>query len=291
MTQADYPDPDLKLSWGNHALAKQRPVRCFAGFSVERMEGFGGTPVNFSRAGSSHYISHHDIMLADGEMFLDDRAIEQERNLRDTVTLLPSGSRIEGWSLPAERINIFTALYFEPSLLREDLETRYKAAPLRPVLYARDSDLLQTMRKLAAVFADPLLDDIYAESACLMAAIEALTLLPPEFEGSLTARQRQAVMEYVQEHLTDEISLSDLAAVAGLSRFHFGRSFKTTMGVSPYAFVLARRLERAIELLPDQAYSITDVARLSGFRSTANLRRKFLEAKGVTPAEFRRQVK
>jgi AraC family transcriptional regulator len=212
------------------------------------------------------------------------------RDLRNTITFLPSGCGVDGWSMPAKRMNSFTALYFDPALLRDDLDVRYRVASLQPILYAKDGALQETMHKLTALVTNPDVDDIYAESACIIAALEALELKRPETTGTLTHRQIKAVCDYIAAHLTDHISLSDLASSAKLSRYHFGRAFKATTGQSPYAFVLAERIKRASELLSKGYLPIETVASLTGFHSTAQLRRNFQHMKGETPRTYRRKA-
>ena len=69
-------------------------------------------------------------------------------------------------------------------------------------------------------------------------------LLDERQAAKLRPRDHAAVLEYVEEHLADRISLDHLADVAGCSRFHFGRLFKASTGQSPMAWVGQRRIER-----------------------------------------------
>lgn len=284
--------PDLTLECGGKPFeASLRPSRSWQGFAIENVSNPDSKAYNFRWSGDVHYLALHDILQQDCGSLVDGLKRDRTLDLRNTITFLPSGCSIEGWCLPAKRANSFTALYFDPALLRDDLELRYRAKPLAPILYARDGRLWESMRKLAALVADPLVEDLYAESACIMAAIEALALTPPETGGKLSHRQMKAVTDYIEEHFVQEISLADLAMAAGLSRYHFGRAFKLTTGESPYAFVLSRRVERAGELLAAGNRSIEAVAALAGFGSTVRLRRAFQQEKGMTPRSFERTMR
>lgn len=281
--------PDLMLEFDDRPFeVAARPSRSWDGFAIEHVEIEETEPYRFHWSGKTHYLALHDILLDDGGSVVDNLRPDATRDLRDTITFLPSGSAIDGWSLPAKRRNSFTALYFDPSVLRDDLELRYRTTSLRPILYTRDGVLHQTMHKLAALIADPHADSMYAESACILAAIEVLSLKPPETRGVLSSRQLAAVSEYIAAHLTDDISLSDLATVANLSRYHFSRAFKASTGQSPYAFVVSRRVERASELLANRDLPMERVAAASGFSSTAQLRRHFQQLKRQTLRDFRR---
>lgn len=147
------------------------------------------------------------------------------------------------------------------------------------------------MGKLCAAVNRPDVPDLYAESACIMAAVEALSLTGLAEERGLTRQQIDAVFDYVRAHFTDDIGLQDLASVIGLSRYHFGRAFKAATGQSPYAYIVAERVERASELLASSDASIESVALRTGFQSPARLRRNFQQLKGVSPQAFRRHLR
>ncbi|QUT05977.1 helix-turn-helix transcriptional regulator [Sphingobium phenoxybenzoativorans] len=283
--------PDLCLRHAGRPLdLSSRLSRSWRGFAVELVSVDGASEFSFQRVSNNHYLALHDIVLDQGQIRVDDLAMDQRRDLRGTITFLPSGCSVQGWSAATARTNSFTALYFDATLLREEMDMRYREASLAPVLYARGGPLPATMRKFQTVFADQALDSLHAESACLIAAIEVLSLPQMQGAGRLTARQTSAVIDYIGDNLAHDLSLSDLAGVAGLSRYHFGRAFKTTTGQSPYAFILQRRVDAAAEMMATSRMSVEQVAEMCGFRTTANLRRKFQQAKGMTPLAFRRSV-
>jgi AraC family transcriptional regulator len=95
----------------------------------------------------------------------------------------------------------------------------------------------------------------------------------------------------VEERLSDDLSLEDLAAAAGLSRAHFARSFRAATGQTPYAYLRERRVARARELLASSSRPVVEVAALTGFRSQSHLGRVFKAATGMTPGEYRRRVR
>lgn len=96
------------------------------------------------------------------------------------------------------------------------------------------------------------------------------------------------VRDFIRANLEGRITLDDMAAVAGYSRFHFGRAFKQTTGMPPYAYVHHERLASARELLEQTSLPIAQVARQCGFGSHAYFSVRFRDATGLTPAEYRR---
>jgi AraC family transcriptional regulator len=106
--------------------------------------------------------------------------------------------------------------------------------------------------------------------------------------GGLTLRQLGALREHVEQRLDQPLKNADLAAVAGLSPFHFARAFKTSMGAPPAEWVRLRRLTVAQRLLSDPGQSITDVAAAVGYESPSRFARAFREVTGLSPSRFRR---
>ena len=97
-----------------------------------------------------------------------------------------------------------------------------------------------------------------------------------------------AVCEYIREHCTEQITLEQTAKVAGFSKYHFARLFKTMTGTTCHNFLLERRILYAKNLLVDFTMPITEVAMRSGFNSLATFNRIFKSQIGCTPSEFRK---
>ncbi|MBA2077492.1 MAG: AraC family transcriptional regulator [Rhodanobacter sp. 68-29] len=97
------------------------------------------------------------------------------------------------------------------------------------------------------------------------------------------------VIDYLHSHLAERLSLDELAAVAGLSPFHFLRQFRTQHHATPQQMLMALRLARAKRLL-DAGEPPARVAADTGLSDQAHLTRAFLRRYGVTPARYQRQV-
>jgi AraC family transcriptional regulator len=109
------------------------------------------------------------------------------------------------------------------------------------------------------------------------------------FKGGLSGYQRKRILEFIDAHLKENISLAALAAEAGLSPHHFGKAFKASFGITPCQYVTRRRVRRAKELLLSDHRSITDVAYTLGFCSHSHLTETFRKVTGMTPSEFRKK--
>jgi AraC family transcriptional regulator len=107
-------------------------------------------------------------------------------------------------------------------------------------------------------------------------------------DGALPRGRLRAVVEYIEEHLGAGPTLEQMAAVARLSAYHFARQFKAATGLPPYQYVIARRVERAKELLQaGTGLSLAEVGALAGFFDQSQFTQHFKRLVGVTPGQFR----
>ncbi|MFN7776297.1 helix-turn-helix domain-containing protein [Flavobacterium sp.] len=96
---------------------------------------------------------------------------------------------------------------------------------------------------------------------------------------------------YIEEHLNNKIKIADLARVANWHNYHFIRMFTKTMGMTPYQYILNRRIEKAKALLVETEYSILSIAYDLGFQSQASFSTTFKKWVNTTPEVYRREMK
>ncbi|MDD0973052.1 helix-turn-helix transcriptional regulator [Pseudomonas fontis] len=106
-------------------------------------------------------------------------------------------------------------------------------------------------------------------------------------KGGLAAHQRRLLVEYVEGHLEQPISLGELAGLCHLSEYHFARMFRTSFGLPPHQYLLARRLARARQLLRLGDLALGEIALQCGFASASHFSNRFRQALGATPGEYR----
>ena len=100
-----------------------------------------------------------------------------------------------------------------------------------------------------------------------------------------SARSVDSALAHLRAHYTQDIGLDDLAAAAGLSKFHFLRLFAARVGVTPHRYQLLLRVLHAKSLLRD-GLEIAEVALRTGFFDQSHLTRCFHELVGVTPGRY-----
>ena len=111
-------------------------------------------------------------------------------------------------------------------------------------------------------------------------------------DGTLPRARLRAAVEYIEEHLDGGPTLEQLAAVVGLNPYHFARQFKAATGLPPHQYVIARRVERARQLLQAGTnLSLAEVAADAGFSDQSQFSHHFKRVVGVTPRQFRRSAR
>lgn len=105
--------------------------------------------------------------------------------------------------------------------------------------------------------------------------------------GGLERRTLARVLDYIDDHLTEKITLGMLAAVAGLSSHYFSEAFKKMTGLPPIRFVTRQRVEKAMHYLATTDWTIADIAHFLGFPSHGHLSTYFKRIFGAPPSRFR----
>lgn len=111
-----------------------------------------------------------------------------------------------------------------------------------------------------------------------------------EFRASgLSQSQLERVIDYMKANLTQDLSILDLATLISMSESYFSRSFKQSVGIAPYQYLMQQRVERAKQLLKQQAISISDIALDCGFANQTHLTKVFRQMAGVTPKAYQKR--
>jgi len=158
----------------------------------------------------------------------------------------------------------------------------------------RDEGLAAMLRSMVAEAASGSLNgQLYAESLSLGVALRlqqrAVNRARVSLErGKLTAVQVQRLEEWIGVHLAQDISLAQLARIAGFSPAHFVRLFRNSLGCAPYRHVLTMRLERARQLLVASDLPIAAIAAETGFASQSHLTTAFVREYATPPGQLRR---
>ena len=97
----------------------------------------------------------------------------------------------------------------------------------------------------------------------------------------------QNAIAFIDQNLTEPITLDDISKSAGLSRSHTSMLFRSITGISPYEYLLLLRIERAVDLLKRSNMTVLEIAHSCGFRNLANFNKSFRKITGMTPSGYR----
>lgn len=216
-------------------------------------------------------------------------------NAASSVCLMPA-SLVTNWDVqgPISLLHF----YFNDTHLRQLVEQVWdregQGLRLDEVDFAQDPLLIQLFCTTLSQsnWQDPL-DRLALDSATQTALLHTLRhyaqrrLPDPRPIGGLAPWHLKRVVEFVEAHLDQPLTLTELAQVTGLSDYHFARMFKRTTGHAPHRYVLLRRLHRARLLLENQQLNMTDIALQCGFSSASHFSNRFRAENGSTPSQYR----
>jgi AraC family transcriptional regulator len=139
----------------------------------------------------------------------------------------------------------------------------------------------------AGVRSGDALDRMYGEALSTALAVHLLrkygaVVLGPK-RGGLPREKLMRALEYIQDQLDRELTVSGIAQTVCLSPYHFTRLFKESTGQSPYQYVVEARVRKAKELLTTGKFTISEVAYHVGFVDQSHLTRHFKRVFGLPP--------
>ncbi|GAB4466490.1 MAG: hypothetical protein OHK0037_22190 [Elainellaceae cyanobacterium] len=183
----------------------------------------------------------------------------------------------------------------EPVLLNriaeEASEIGYGQVELLNAISIRDSRIEAIAHLFQAELdGDGIGETLYTESLMQVLVIHLLRhyctpqpMIQPIVE-KLPSPRLQSVLDYIHSYLEQPLHLAELAAVAGMSQYHFCRLFKQSIGVAPYQYVLQQRMEKAKELLQQEKYTIAEISLLVGCADQSRFAKHFKRHFGITPS-------
>ena len=192
----------------------------------------------------------------------------------------------------------FVHLYCTDEHLRDVGEKIWDKRPLSLTL---DEKIFGSDPKITALYRQFLLGCDWQQKANQLALSTASTLLLthllqnyasvqwklPVVTGGLSPFTLRNVLEFIEESLSQPLTLADLAAQAALSEYHFARMFRQSMGLAPHQYVMQRRMEKAKALVQHTAMPLTEIALACGFNSASHFSNRFRSVTGMTPSQLR----
>jgi len=216
------------------------------------------------------------------------RGERQGVRLHGQFCVVPAGSSTRWFmSRPVHSL----LLRLQPALLGETADAMGLRTELAPSIHIRDPQIERIGWMMQAeehdaypggrLFADSL-------ASALAARLLALQCRPsPRRARALPPGTFRRVVEYIEAHLDQDLSLAELAAVAGFSASHFKPLFRQAAGVPVHQFVVERRVERARARLLEGTQNLVEIALETGFAHPSHMARCMRRVLGVTPSQVR----
>lgn len=268
---------------------------------LKREVSWEGISLAHYRMGRGHLPEHQNkehlitLSLADdcrGEIRTPGGFSARDRN-KGSVCVIPSG---HPFAVKIESESEHLAILLDPSLVlraaaefsaplrAEVVET---AAPNDPVIMSVGLGLmaeLESEKESGRMYAESLANVLALH---LLRHYTAATHGRQRFVGGLSGKKLRLILDFIDNNYGGDLGLSELAAVAGMSTFHFAREFKRATGATPHQYLIKLRIERAKELLSHSEMSLVDVGFRAGFSHQSHFTRLFRKLTGTTPQSYR----
>lgn len=253
-----------------------------------------------SGEGKTHFKEEHTVCLSLAPrpvrfLFIQDGKTHTSLYGKGDISVTPAETPLFArWDGDDHYLQIRLASEFMHTIAQETLAKQPDELELLPTFRTRDPQIeaigLLLLTELQQQHAG---SKLYIESLTNVLAVHLLrqyAVTKPRlsvYDGGLPERQLLHVLEYLHEHLDQDIKLADLAALVGISQFHFSHLFKQSIGLPPYQYLLQQRVERAKQLLKQTDRTIVEIAFLCGFNSHSHLSKQFRQVTGITPTAYR----
>jgi AraC family transcriptional regulator len=206
------------------------------------------------------------------------------------------------WEVSAK--DTFLALSVSPELLNmvsEELKLDPRRIEIRNRFSVRDSQLESIGWALKAemesgypsgrLYLDSLAVSVAARLVRCHSSVSPVSVSAGKSIRRMSGRRLREVLIYIEDNLSQNLSLADIAAVAGLSVSHFKSLFRESVGMPAHQYLIRRRVERAKELLTEGKLPISQIAHEVGFAHQSHLARHLRRVLGVSPKTLREMLR
>lgn len=254
---------------------------------------YSGSSDSVIRAPRHHFVYVREIQdgrLAIRGSFDGERAVSRQLGEQDSF-FLPLGRRWAGKIRGNAKVRHFTCdldhsaveLQFGDRIGNLNLEPQFGTSPIAAGILERIE---------AICLAPDSVPRSYADALALVFTWELLRAyaagpLPVPVTATVGKSRFKPVLDHIEDTLESDTSLSDLAAITGLSVSHFAHAFNAAYGVAPHRYILRRRIDKAKALLGNSDFTIAAISYRLGFSSQSRFTQIFARHTGLTPSAYR----
>lgn len=239
----------------------------------------------------SQIIIHTQRLSSPLVEYMPPQSLQFEQTERGDITIIPA--QVNNWAIWKKECH-FILLQFHSTIFEQyasewisgsDIELIPSFSRSDPLIYGIGWALkteLETNELEGSLYVDSLTTTLVNH---LLRQYLTQKKIYPSTSQELSKRQLKQVIEYVDQHLDQNLTLATLAAIAHMSPSYFSALFKQSTGLAPHQYVIHCRINRAKQLLL-QGVSVAEVALNLGFSHQSHFSRHFKRLVGVTPKAF-----
>jgi len=289
----------MEIDWESDIRWKRRKR---SPYLFRQVAGWTGVKMYRARVIPGRMLEHtaddHEINISLGGELVTEKISANGRRVRTigrdgNICFTPAGQPISAsWSNEIDNMGILLDPHFvQRTAIENNLSNGFEFVEVY-----KQEDRLITQLGLAlldeAATENPM-GRLYADSLIQTLALHVLKTYSTaksgveRSNGGLSGYRLQRVCEYIEANLDEDVGLAQLAAVAGLSQFHFARAFRKTTGVTPQQYLMQRRIERAKELLSNDELPIVEISLRTGFKNQSHFTTLFRKFTNLTPKTWR----
>lgn len=162
----------------------------------------------------------------------------------------------------------------------------------------RNNPTSNALKRLIFEIEDEMANDRFNRSFIVQSKLfEILTLIIRDYDyvspretNSAVLSQLRLTLEYIDENLSEPLTLDELSKKATMNKTYFCTVFKRYNGISPWEYISIKRVEKAIELIKTTSLTKLEIAGQCGFNSASNFYKIFGEVTGKTPSDYKKQT-
>ncbi|HJQ27181.1 MAG TPA: AraC family transcriptional regulator [Blastocatellia bacterium] len=210
----------------------------------------------------------HTCLIPAGQPY----RVRWDDELENVSIFLPPAflSRLAAESLMTERLELIEGCGVQDPFIRE-LGIRLTAEIASPHPAGR-------------LYGETLVDTLAAH---LLRHYTTASTRQPAMQGGLSGHKLRRATDYINDNLSRELTLAEIANVLDLSTYHFVRAFKQATGHTPHQYLLKSRVERAKQLLAETELPLAEISYLVGFNSQSHFTASFRRLARLTPKTYR----
>ena len=222
---------------------------------------------------------------------VDGRAVNRQFSGKSKLAIFPAAVEIEGeWDVGPTLD--YTVIFLNPELV----DQRLQRAITTPTIAFEHDGLMRGLADLCREAASP--DNVFGlmSEGWAIQALAHITRLGEgaedeltSYRGGMNGHRQKLVEDFIRSNLGKQISIAQLAGIAGLSKRHFLRAFQERVGTSPYCFVQALRIGEAKRRLAHTSEPVTGVVLATGFSHAQHFSTRFKKSTGMSPSSFRQR--